>query len=60
MTDQSGEAVLPRQLDAFERAVGRLPTHVDSHRHAHLEPRLMPLFRELVEPLGIPLRGTVQ
>jgi predicted glycoside hydrolase/deacetylase ChbG (UPF0249 family) len=46
-----------RQLDAFERAVGRLPTHVDSHRHAHRERKLMPLFRELVTPLGIPLRG---
>jgi predicted glycoside hydrolase/deacetylase ChbG (UPF0249 family) len=48
---------LRRQIDAFERVVGRLPTHVDSHRHAHRERRLMPLFQELVEPLGIPLRG---
>src|SRR2546425_1227908 len=48
---------LRRQIDEFERVVGRLPTHVDSHRHAHREPRLMPIFRELVEPLGIPLRG---
>jgi chitin disaccharide deacetylase len=46
-----------RQIDAFERVVGRLPTHLDSHRHAHREGKLMPLFRELVEPLGIPLRG---
>ncbi len=46
-----------RQLDEFERLVGRLPTHVDSHRHAHREPHLMPIFRRLVEPLGIPLRG---
>src|SRR5439155_10068157 len=46
-----------RQIDEFERVVGRLPTHVDSHRHAHREPRLMPIFRELVEPLGVPLRG---
>jgi len=46
-----------RQIDEFEQLVGRLPTHVDSHRHAHREPHLMPIFRELVEPLGIPLRG---
>ncbi len=41
-----------RQLDEFQRLLGRLPTHVDSHRHAHREPRLMPVFRELVAPLG--------
>jgi chitin disaccharide deacetylase len=46
-----------RQLDEFVRVVGRLPTHVDSHRHAHLEPVVKPLFQELVEPLGLPLRG---
>jgi chitin disaccharide deacetylase len=45
------------QLDRFERLVGRLPSHVDSHRHAHREPGLMSLFQELVEPLGVPLRG---
>jgi predicted glycoside hydrolase/deacetylase ChbG (UPF0249 family) len=45
-----------RQLDEFHRLLGRLPTHVDSHRHAHREPGLMPVFRELVEPLGVPLR----
>jgi predicted glycoside hydrolase/deacetylase ChbG (UPF0249 family) len=46
-----------RQVDAFHRLTGRLPTHVDSHRHAHREEHLMPLFAELVEPLGVPLRG---
>lgn len=45
-----------RQLDAFHRFLGRLPTHVDSHRHAHREPGVAAVFRELVEPLGIPLR----
>jgi predicted glycoside hydrolase/deacetylase ChbG (UPF0249 family) len=50
-----------RQLDAFRQMMGRDPTHVDSHRHAHREDHLMPVFRELVEPLGVPLRddGTV-
>jgi predicted glycoside hydrolase/deacetylase ChbG (UPF0249 family) len=49
-----------RQLEAFHRLTGRMPTHIDSHRHAHREPGLMPLFRELVEPLGIPLRDDGQ
>lgn len=46
-----------RQLDTFEALLGRLPTHVDSHRHVHREEHLFPLFQELVEPLGVPLRG---
>src|SRR5687768_9822593 len=45
-----------RQLDAFHRLLGRLPTHVDSHRHAHRDPAAAHVFRELVEPLGVPLR----
>lgn len=46
-----------RQLDEFQRLMGRMPTHIDSHRHAHREKHLMPVFRELVKPLGVPLRG---
>jgi chitin disaccharide deacetylase len=46
-----------RQLEEFERLVGKLPTHFDSHRHAHREKHLFPLFRELVAPSGRPLRG---
>lgn len=46
-----------RQLDEFRRLMGRGPTHVDSHRHVHRAPKVMPLFRELVAPLGVPLRG---
>jgi len=46
-----------RQVDEFHRRMGRMPTHVDSHRHAHMEPHIMPYFRELVAPLGVPLRG---
>ena len=45
-----------RQLEEFRRLMGRDPTHIDSHRHAHREDHLMPAFRELVEPLGVPLR----
>jgi predicted glycoside hydrolase/deacetylase ChbG (UPF0249 family) len=45
-----------RQLDAFHRLLGRPPTHVDSHQHVHRQERLLPVFRELVSPLGVPLR----
>jgi predicted glycoside hydrolase/deacetylase ChbG (UPF0249 family) len=45
-----------RQLDEFHRLLGRMPTHVDSHRHVHREEHLMPVFRELVAPLRVPLR----
>jgi predicted glycoside hydrolase/deacetylase ChbG (UPF0249 family) len=43
-----------RQVDDFRRLLGREPTHLDSHRHAHR--CAMPLFQELVRPLGVPLR----
>ena len=45
-----------RQLDEFHHLMGRLPTHVDSHRHVHREEHLMPVFREMVARLGVPLR----
>jgi len=48
---------LGRQLDEFRRLLGREPTHVDSHRHVHREPQLFEAIAELVEPLGVPLRG---
>src|SRR5262245_25656118 len=47
---------LPAVRDEFHRLLGRPPTHVDSHRHVHREEHLMPVFRELVAPLGVPLR----
>ena len=51
-------AEFARQLAVFRALMGRDPTHVDSHRHAHREDEpLFALFRELVDPLGVPLRG---
>ena len=44
-----------RQLGAFHDFFGRLPTHVDSHRHAHRE--AFEVFEEVVAPLSVPLRG---
>lgn len=45
-----------RQLAEFQRLFGRNPTHVDSHRHAHRQAGMLPIFQELVAPLGVPLR----
>jgi predicted glycoside hydrolase/deacetylase ChbG (UPF0249 family) len=45
------------QLQRFFALMGRAPTHVDSHRHMHLQAGLKPLFEQLVAPLGVPLRG---
>ncbi|MCA1595869.1 MAG: ChbG/HpnK family deacetylase [Chloroflexi bacterium] len=46
-----------RQLDIFFEWMGTMPTHIDSHQHAHRSENLMPVFQEMVEPLGVPLRG---
>jgi chitin disaccharide deacetylase len=45
------------QLERFVALTGRMPTHVDSHRHVHLEEPVRELFAELVAPLAVPLRG---
>jgi predicted glycoside hydrolase/deacetylase ChbG (UPF0249 family) len=46
-----------RQLTEFVALLGRPPTHVDSHQHAHREGCAAEVIRELVAPLGVPLRG---
>jgi predicted glycoside hydrolase/deacetylase ChbG (UPF0249 family) len=46
-----------RQLARFAALLGQPPTHVDSHWHVHAREDLLPLFRELTAPLGVPLRG---
>src|ERR1700721_3834440 len=46
------------QLERFRALVGRDPTHVDSHHHVHsASQQRRAVFAELVEPLGVPLRG---
>src|SRR5438128_613388 len=44
-----------RQLGRFHDLLGRMPSHIDSHRHAHRE--VMAVFEKLVAPLGVPVRG---
>lgn len=46
-----------RQLATFRRLVGRDPTHVDSHQHAHRGRGVRPIFAEIAGRLGVPLRG---
>ena len=44
------------QLERFHELTGRGPTHVDSHRHTHLDDDVREFFAQLVAPLGVPLR----
>lgn len=45
-----------RQIETFHRLLGRLPSHVDSHHHAHTKKPVRSLFRTLAAELGLPLR----
>jgi hypothetical protein len=47
-----------RQLERFERLVGQLPTHVDSHQHVHNDPVVGPIVTRVGRRLGVPVRGT--
>jgi predicted glycoside hydrolase/deacetylase ChbG (UPF0249 family) len=53
---------LVRQLEAFERLMGRPPTHLDSHHHVHRFDEVAPVAQELATARGVPLReeGSVQ
>jgi predicted glycoside hydrolase/deacetylase ChbG (UPF0249 family) len=48
---------LRAQLRAFERGVGRPPTHIDGHHHVHLHPGVFRAAVEEAGQLGIPLRS---
>ena len=45
-----------RQLEAFVRLLGRPPTHVDSHQHAHRGEPLLSAAAALAARLGVSLR----
>ena len=49
-------AEVGRQLAAFRRLVGRDPTHLDSHQHAHRHEPVRGVLVELARELGVPLR----
>ncbi|HEX4803075.1 MAG TPA: ChbG/HpnK family deacetylase [Myxococcaceae bacterium] len=46
-----------RQLATFRRLVGRDPTHIDSHQHAHRAKSMRSLFVEIARQHAVPLRG---
>jgi predicted glycoside hydrolase/deacetylase ChbG (UPF0249 family) len=51
------EAEVRSQLESFRDLVGRDPTHLDSHQHAHRsEPAAEAVLRQLATELGVPLR----
>jgi predicted glycoside hydrolase/deacetylase ChbG (UPF0249 family) len=50
------DAEVSRQVEAFLRLVGRPPTHVDSHQHAHRSEPLLTAARAVAHRFGVPLR----
>jgi predicted glycoside hydrolase/deacetylase ChbG (UPF0249 family) len=49
-------AALRKQFACFQKLLGRLPTHIDSHHNVHRDPRALPHFVELAAEHGLPLR----
>lgn len=51
------ETELARQLDAFQKLVGRPPSHLDSHQHVHRHEPARSILAHAATALGVPLRG---
>lgn len=49
-----------RQLDAFERVMGRSPTHLDSHQHAHMREPVRAVVLDTASRLQIPVRSLTE
>lgn len=47
------------QIEHF-LATGLTLSHVDSHHHAHMHPKLLPVIEEIVAGYQVPLRGSVK
>ena len=54
--DLAVAAEVQRQLARFEALVGRAPTHLDSHQHAHRHEPVRAVMCEVADDLGVPLR----
>lgn len=54
MTAVAEEVV--RQHATFRRFVGKDPTHIDSHQHAHLREPIRTVLTAVAHKLGVPLR----
>ena len=50
------ETEVIRQVEAFRKLTGRLPTHLDSHQHLHRRPVVANPVGRLAASLGVPLR----
>lgn len=55
-TEAHVRAELRAQLALFERLLGRRPTHLDSHHHAHRLPHVRAAVLELACESGLPVR----
>lgn len=49
-------AEIGRQLDTFRRLMGRDPTHIDSHQHAHKHEPVRTAVLEMARTLDVPVR----
>jgi predicted glycoside hydrolase/deacetylase ChbG (UPF0249 family) len=53
----AAEAALRRQLARFAELRGAPPTHLDSHKHAHAAPDVLPAFAAVAAEAGLPVRA---
>jgi chitin disaccharide deacetylase len=53
----ASRAEVEDQLVHFRELMGRGPTHLDSHHHVHLRPKLARAFRDAAQRCGVPLRA---
>jgi chitin disaccharide deacetylase len=51
------EAECRAQLEAFQKLLGRDPTHLDSHQHTHRSEPVASVAEGMAAQLGVPLRG---
>lgn len=51
------EQEVVRQLTRFEQALGRKPTHLDSHQHVHRREPVKTILQRFAFELNVPLRG---
>jgi predicted glycoside hydrolase/deacetylase ChbG (UPF0249 family) len=49
-------AEVARQLKRFRELLGRNPTHLDSHQHAHCKEPVLAVLKQLSQELHLPLR----
>jgi chitin disaccharide deacetylase len=54
--EKAVRAEIARQLDSFQKLVGKNPTHIDSHQHVHRNEPVRSVLIEVASKLGVPLR----